>query len=700
MGINFENLSQLPPDLQTAAASLQPATATAPPVPNPTQPINGLAAPTTPAGLASPAPPPGSVGNALQNALAKPANGVPLSLTNQKINQGANVAAAAQTPAQKAQPGAWARSLIAGAQHALGSVQDSLGDAATAAAEGPNYGGVAGAVGRIHNAETARKQQAQLVQSQQQKDAAAVAASNVQTMHSQALLHQMSDEANEQDIVRGKAMLESMTTGLAKYHLQPGRIIASDIPEAKLTKAINDASWDPTKETWMATGSFDVPGQKDANGQPVKQKTYSIVSIPQEQVLTPDQASDIKKYLGYDLGYNPEKPDTLKLPGPQALNLLKSVEMSKVSEAQRDEELADINVKKLNAQQQADADGAWSRLKDNPDYIKARSQSVNNLQGMFDYLAHTDRQAASDLISYYGGGKAFDAIVNKEAEDAEKVKADAEKVRHDQAVELENARKESDKRDADLSNHVDAFGNKSNLDTKEFNKRYDQFSSSTQAKTLQNLSGSYEQFQNVLGQIDKGDTLTAPEALAGLFAAIGISATPLAGKGFRINNNVIDEHVQGRGVIESLKAKLQGLTTGAIVTPDQMQKYGKVALDVYRQAYIDAAKEQLRVLGYTDILPRGNNTPIDPVTASMYLTMAGGDPNKAAQAAQTRKWQASPEDFGGQRQQPNGQQAQQGGGAPAAPASPTAPLQPNAAPIPQDGTGFFGALGGKARGNQ
>jgi len=92
-----------------------------------------------------------------------------------------------------------------------------------------------------------------------------------------------------------------------------------------------------------------------------------------------------------------------------------------------------------------------------------------------------------------------------------------------------------------------------------------------------------------------------------------------------------------------------------------MQKYGKVALDVYRQAYIDAAKEQLRVLGYTDILPLGNNEPIDPVTASMYLTMAGGDPNKAAQAAQTRKWQASPENFGGQRQQGGQQQTGQTG---------------------------------------
>jgi len=235
MGIN--NLSQLPPDLQAAAASVQPG-ADGPRLPIPDSIQNSgqdLATPSQPTGLAAPAPAPGSMGDKLQASLAKPANGVPLGF-NDKLKAGTEAAAAATPPAQKAAPGQWARQLIAGAQHALGSVQDSLGDAATAAAEGPNYGGIAGAVGRLHNVETARKQQAQLVQSQQQKDAAAVAASNVQTMHTQALLHQMSDVANEQDIERGKAMLDSMTTGLAKYHLQPGTIIAQDIRGSQINK--------------------------------------------------------------------------------------------------------------------------------------------------------------------------------------------------------------------------------------------------------------------------------------------------------------------------------------------------------------------------------------------------------------------------------------------------------------------------------
>lgn len=700
MGIN--NLSQLPPDLQAAAASVQPGS-DGPRLPIPdsvqTSGQDNLAAPNTPTGLASPAPAPGSMGDKLQASLANPTNGTPLTF-NDKLKAGTNAAAAATPPAQRAAPGAWARSLIAGAQHALGSVEDSLGDAATAAAEGPNYGGIAGAVGRIHNAETARKQQAQVAQSQQQKDAALIASTNVQTMYHQTMLHQLSDELNEKDIQQGQAKLKSMTTDLAGHHLQPGAVIAQDITESQLTKAINDKTWDPTKETYMATGSFEVPGQKDAQGQPLKQKTYTIVGIPQEQVLNKDQVDKINKYVaGVHFDYNADKPDAVKIPGAQALNLLTAADAGQISEDHRDQELQDAKLKKLDTDQKIAADEAGQRLTKNVDYIKANSQAKGNLQGVYDYLAKSDPQSASDMVTYYGGPKNFSALVDKQAEDAEKKRADDERVRHDQRIEEENAQKETDKRNADLSNHVDAFGNKSNLDTKEFNKRYDQFSSSTQAKTLQNLSGSYEQFQNVLGEIDKGNALSAPEALAGLFAAIGISATPLAGKGFRINNNVIQEHVQGRGAVQGAVAKLQGLTTGAVVTPDQMQKYAKVALEVYQNAYIDAAKEQLRVLGYTDILPRGENTPIDPVTAKMYATMAGGDPNKAAAAAQTQGWQASPENFGGQRQQQNGQQTQPGG-APAAPASPTAPLQPNAAPIPQDGTGFFGALGGKVRGNQ
>lgn len=445
MGIN--NLSQLPPDLQAAAASVQPGV-DGPRLPVPDANLGqDLVTPAQPTGLATPSPAPGSFGDALQNSLANPTNGKPLTF-NDKLKTASNAASAQMTPAQKAQPGAWARSLIAGAQHALGSVEDSLGDAATAASGAlPGEGGLA-AIGRIHNAETARKQEQVKQQSELQKNAAAIAASNVQTMYHQTMLHQLSDELNEKDIVQGKAKLASMTTELAGHRLTPGTVVASDITESQLQKAMNDKSWDPSKETYMATGSFDVPGKKDEAGNPLKQKTYTIVSVPQEQVLNKDQVDMINKYVqGVHFDYNPDKPDAVKLPGAQALNLITSAEIGQTAEAHRDQELKDAKLKNLDTDTKIAADEAGQRLNKNVYYIKANSQAKGNLQGVYDYLAHSDPQSASDMVTYYGGPKNFASVVDKQNEDLEKKKADDEKVRHDEAVEKISALKEADKAD-------------------------------------------------------------------------------------------------------------------------------------------------------------------------------------------------------------------------------------------------------------
>jgi hypothetical protein len=140
--------------------------------------------------------------------------------------------------------------------------------------------------------------------------------------------------------------------------------------------------------------------------------------------------------------------------------------------------------------------------------------------------------------------------------------------------------------------------------------------------------------------------MTPADSVVGLLAAIGISATPLAGKGFRINSNIIDEHVGaqqgGPGA-----GKLRQLSTGDILSEQQLRDYARIAADVYKQSYLNAANEQRRTLGYVDILPRGNNQQIDPMTASMYLQIAGNNPQSAAQAAQKQGWQATPQNFGG-----------------------------------------------------
>ena len=246
--------------------------------------------------------------------------------------------------------------------------------------------------------------------------------------------------------------------------------------------------------------------------------------------------------------------------------------------------------------------------------------------------AAADKAAAavkvtSQVNDYYGQ----DALL--------KMRKEAEIEHQNQRMDDLRERAENDKRTADLNDQTDVFGNKSPLSSKEFNKRYDAFTNSQQNKTLQTLEGSYQQFQDTIRQIDAGKGLTGAGSVVALFNAIGISATPLAGKGFRINSNTIEEHETARGLDQASYQKLLKLKDGDVITPQQVLDYASIAAGAYKNAYVNAANEQLRTLGYTDVLPRGNNQQIDSATYDMYKRIAGGDPAKAAEAARKQGWQ-------------------------------------------------------------
>jgi hypothetical protein len=186
--------------------------------------------------------------------------------------------------------------------------------------------------------------------------------------------------------------------------------------------------------------------------------------------------------------------------------------------------------------------------------------------------------------------------------------------------------------------NTDVFGNVSTLPEKEFNKRYDSFNKSKQYQTLGVLQGSYDQFQQAVKDIDSGKLLSGAQSVVQLFNAIGISATPLAGKGFRINENTVKEHVEARGLDQSALQKLEKLETGAVITEKQLKDYAGIAAQVYKNSFINTAKEQKRQLGYIDVLPLGNNEPVDAMTASLYLQTAGGDRAKAESALKKSGW--------------------------------------------------------------
>jgi hypothetical protein len=174
-------------------------------------------------------------------------------------------------------------------------------------------------------------------------------------------------------------------------------------------------------------------------------------------------------------------------------------------------------------------------------------------------------------------------------------------------------------------------------DPKEASKRFASFK-----KNLDSLSQtdqSYKQFQQGLAAINNGDWNGA-QSVVDLFSAIGLSAAPLAGKGFRVNQNVIAEHQHARGWEGELQAKLEGAQTGAIITPQQLQQYAGIAQQARANQYIATVNEMHNAgLPADAALPTGNGQRIDPETVRVFLALTGGNKDKARQAAIAKGWQ-------------------------------------------------------------
>lgn len=135
--------------------------------------------------------------------------------------------------------------------------------------------------------------------------------------------------------------------------------------------------------------------------------------------------------------------------------------------------------------------------------------------------------------------------------------------------------------------------------------------------------------------------MTGAQSVVGLFNAIGISAEPLKGKGFRVNSNTVDEHTNARGLGQSLYQRFLGLKDGDIITPQQLKDYATIAMDARRNAYVTKYNQAASAgINPAFILPKGNGSAIDPNTASIFMELAGGDPVKAAHAMDAAGWRA------------------------------------------------------------
>lgn len=167
-------------------------------------------------------------------------------------------------------------------------------------------------------------------------------------------------------------------------------------------------------------------------------------------------------------------------------------------------------------------------------------------------------------------------------------------------------------------------------------------------KNLDDLSQtdqSYSQFADVLKDINSGKDLTGAQSIVALFNAIGISAEPLKGKGFRINNLTVAEHAGARGIKEGIEQKFGKLKTGEIITPNQLRDYAGIAAGVRENKYAALVNQMHNAgLNADAAMPTGNGQPIDPSTQRVFLKLVGWNGGKptdqqkqAAQAAAQKK---------------------------------------------------------------
>ncbi len=160
------------------------------------------------------------------------------------------------------------------------------------------------------------------------------------------------------------------------------------------------------------------------------------------------------------------------------------------------------------------------------------------------------------------------------------------------------------------------------------------------ADDLSKMEGTYQQFSSILNDVKNGKDLTGAQSVVALFNAIGISAEPLAGKGFRINSNTIEEHKDALSMPDNLVKKSVSLfKNGEVVTPQQIKDYANIALQTRQSKYVNLVNQaHNQGLNADFVLPTGNGEKIDAATAGIFLQLAGGNAAKARAAATAKGW--------------------------------------------------------------
>lgn len=175
---------------------------------------------------------------------------------------------------------------------------------------------------------------------------------------------------------------------------------------------------------------------------------------------------------------------------------------------------------------------------------------------------------------------------------------------------------------------------------KEYNKRLDSFKKNVDQ--VAQTEGTYQQFNDVLNDINAGKDMTGAESVVALFNAIGISVEPLRGKGMRIQQSVVQDHQNARSFGQDLYQKWLSLKKGDIITPQQVRDYASIASNVRTNEYTNLIN-QMHADGVSADpvikMVQGNGKKADDGTIKIFLQAVNGNGQKAAELLHQQGWQ-------------------------------------------------------------
>lgn len=560
------------------------------------------------------------------------------------------------------EPGSWARGLVASAQKVLSG--SSFGDISnTPTKQTSGLGGfIEGLSETAKNRDVRQKAEQQqqfenemklsadkrAQQAEQREDAeshARIGLANMQVHESEYRIRQLGTAARKQSIA-DDAPWDEMYQQFAPpdySHLTFAEMMAQHI--------------DPGQYVTTAVGTRNVgPGGKNSEGAPDDDAEFNLYKKSQPISLNKGVVDQLNETdppkqnpnTGQDYPPNFEVGDVKSF--DDLRTLYARTQAIRTATASRDLQAKQF----LDAKEAADV----SKIRIDPKWGSAMTKAelaatdkygnVNPQKALSNMVANGGDAAGKAYIESKGGQQIFDNGSTEYTRDLTARMSDEKAL---EVAKIQADSRELDARNklaAENSDYTDAFGNRSPLTTKRFDNESDKLNNDPMMHQLHTLQASRQQYNDILGGLraqaaqGKPIQLSGPEGVAGLFDAVGITSTPLAGKGFRVSPTVVNEHIGARGLQEEITAFADKMATGTPITPGQLEQYAALADKVYQNAYVNTADEQFRRMGYVDIVPPGHGEQISPVDHSIFLKLAHGNANVAARAEEKSGWSPAP----------------------------------------------------------